>query len=724
MPMLSSLSIRFVINALFGAVLFLLLVTGIFALFSTNQLSDDLTFLRSETESVAENMRQSITVLGDIEQQIGQLSEAQSSLQRLNQLESRLAEGSQASEQIDAGLQELQAVAEKQNESVAAISQVTGQIASNLELVSGPMHSMITSSQLINQRALMALIDFYKLGQGDADAFEAIEEHVQYINRGLASITSALFNVDATDDTRQHLVTMRRMLRPFRGQVRNYSQMEPSFARDRLGRDIIQSLEEIIALADQIQTGSLELANRTAEEANQLAIQTQAAAHAQQEASVESARVLASALELVNSSTEASVTMTSELSATVMELTTSLEVIPRVEQRIEQSVSTMQRAVSGDQIERLGEADSRAEAARRNAEIIPVVLLTLCIIALLASLLAGLLLQRLIVKPLSHFVSGVRRVTQNDLRTSVDQTGAVGELRDVIQSVNELIDSLRQNVMDMTRAGRQITDSAQVMKETSVKTRQALMEQQRSEHAIEESTSSLAEMVQSVADSGSFAADTAKTADESIKLSQQGVAFAKTEMGHLSETVTKANSAILSLKKDSDNIGTVLEVIRSISEQTNLLALNAAIEAARAGDHGRGFAVVADEVRQLAQRTGEATVEIQGLIEQLQNSADRGADAIKSGLSQVDKNVEATQTVATALDSVIESVATISRLNLEIGAVTQTQLEQLQAINQGIISVREQSNQANVAVDANVSASENLNQTASQLEQLVKRFTI
>ncbi|WP_409524427.1 methyl-accepting chemotaxis protein [Nitrincola sp. MINF-07-Sa-05] len=722
--MLSSLSIRFIINALFGAVLFLLLVTGIFALFSTNQLSDDLTFLRSETESVAENMRQSITVLGDIEKQIGQLSEAQSSLQRLSQLESRLAEGSQASEQIDAGLQELQMVAEKQNESVAAISHVTGQIASNLELVSGPMHSMITSSQLINQRALQTLIDFYKLGQGEEGAFESIEENLQYINRGLAAITSALFNVDATDDTRQHLVQMKRLLRPFRSQVRKFSNMEPSFARNTLGREIVQSVEGIIELADKIQTGSLELANRTAEEANQLAIQTQEAAQAQQDASVESARVLASALELVNSSTEASATMTSELSATLMELTASLEVIPRVEQSIDQSVSTMQRAVSGDQIERLGEADSRAEEARRNAEIIPVVLLTLCIIALLASLLAGLFLQRLIVKPLSHFVSGVRRVTQNDLRTSVDQTGAVGELRNVIQSVNELIDSLRQNVMDMTRAGRQITDSAQVMKDTSVKTRQALIQQQHSEQAIEESTSSLAELVQSVADSGSFAADTAKTADESIKQSQQGVAFAKTEMGHLAETVTKANTAILSLKKDSDNIGTVLEVIRSISEQTNLLALNAAIEAARAGDHGRGFAVVADEVRQLAQRTGEATIEIQGLIEQLQNSADRGADAIKSGLSQVDKNVEATQTVAVALDSVIESVATISRLNLEIGAVTQTQLEQLQSINQGIISVREQSNQANVAVDANVSASENLNQTAGQLEVLVKRFSI
>lgn len=718
------LTVRFIINAMFGLMLAILVLIGGFAIFSANQLSDDLTFLQSETASVADSLVQSVDALTQMEGQVQQLSKAQDSLSTLQALQLRLDETEAASGEIDAGLTQLRNVSAQQNESMNDISEVTRHIATNLELVSGPLHAMITASQQINQHSLQTLIDFYKLSQGEPGALESMEENLQQVYRGTSAMTSAMFNVDQSDNTRALLVDLRRDLRPFRGQVREYAGMDNSAERAALGREIVTAIEQMIALSIQIQSGSLELANRTAAEANELAQQTQAATAGQIAASETSAAVLDNALRLINQSNEGTRSVISDLTSSVQQLTLSLQSIPEVERQIETSLNAVQRAVASDQVERMDEAGNRALQAQRNAQTIPIVLLVFILIAFAISLAVGLFLQRLIVKPLANFVSGVRRVTDNDLRTQVTDEGAVGELQAVIGSVNAMIEGLRQNVLDMTQSGKNISESARLMADTSSRTRDALEQQRQGEQAIVEATGTLADRVRQVANSGAEAGEQARAADEVIKQSQQDIENAKREMASLAETVNRSNEVIQSLKQQSDNIGQVINVIQNVSGQTNLLALNAAIEAARAGEHGRGFAVVADEVRQLAQRTSDATIEIRGLIEQIQAGSDMGVESMTEGLAQVARNTQATESVALSLDSVIQQVATISRLNREIGEHTRQQLQELDGIDAGVDSVRRQSEQASEAVQDNVRASENLNRTASTLSDLVKRFSI
>lgn len=718
------LTVRFIINAMFGLMLGILLLIGGFAIFSANQLSDDLTFLQSETASVADSLVQSVDALTQMEGQVQQLSKAQDSLSTLQALQLRLDETEAASGEIDAGLAQLREVSAQQNESMNDISEVTRHIATNLELVSGPLHAMITAAQQINQHSLQTLIDFYKLSQNEPGALESMEENLQQIYRGTSAMTSAMFNVDQSDDTRSLLVDLRRDLRPFRTQVRQFAGMDSSPERTRLGREIVTAVEKMIELSIQIQRGSLELANRTAAEANALAQQTQAATDEQIAASQTSAEVLDNALRLINQSNEGTRSVISDLTSSVEQLTLSLQSIPEVERQIETSLNAVQRAVASDQVERIDEAGNRALQAQKNAQTIPIVLLVFILIAFAISAVVGLYLQRLIVKPLANFVSGVRRVTDNDLRTRVSDEGAMGELKSVIASVNVMIEGLRQNVLDMTQSGQNISESARLMANTSSKTRDALDQQKQGEQAIVDSTGALAEMVRQVANSGAEAGARAREADEVIKQSQQDIENAKREMASLAETVSRSNEVIQSLKQQSDNIGQVISVIQNVSGQTNLLALNAAIEAARAGEHGRGFAVVADEVRQLAQRTSEATVEIRDLIEQIQAGSDQGVESMTEGLAQVARNTQATESVALSLESVIDQVATISRLNLDIGEHTRQQLQQLDSIDAGVENVRRQSEQASEAVQDNVRASENLNRTASTLGDLVKRFSI
>ncbi len=183
----------------------------------------------------------------------------------------------------------------------------------------------------------------------------------------------------------------------------------------------------------------------------------------------------------------------------------------------------------------------------------------------------------------------------------------------------------------------------------------------------------LSSAVEDVAGHAHRAADAAVKADTESRKGLEVVKASQATIDELASEVAVTAELIGSVKTNSLNIGTVLDVIRGIAEQTNLLALNAAIEAARAGEQGRGFAVVADEVRSLASRTQQSTQEIQDMIERLQSGANRAAEAMDHGRQRAEATVQQAREAADSLASIVEVVNSIRRMNVQIADVAEEQ---------------------------------------------------
>ena len=144
------------------------------------------------------------------------------------------------------------------------------------------------------------------------------------------------------------------------------------------------------------------------------------------------------------------------------------------------------------------------------------------------------------------------------------------------------------------------------------------------------------------------------------------------EVSSLTGEVSNASGVLKKLEADSGNIGAVLVLIRDIAEQTNLLALNAAIEAARAGEHGRGFAVVADEVRILAGKTQQATKDIQGIIEELQQHARNAVQMMEGSQNRVALTEAQANKVNEVLSSIVENVSELKSAQTELSSAIQS----------------------------------------------------
>ena len=343
--------------------------------------------------------------------------------------------------------------------------------------------------------------------------------------------------------------------------------------------------------------------------------------------------------------------------------------------------------------------------------------------ALLIGVLAAWVITRQIVSPLKMTLVNAERVADGDLThemvvTRRDELGALQRsMQRMTVNLRELIGGLRDGVQEIAGAAEELSA---VTEQTSAGVNGQRMETDQVATAMSQMTAAVQDVARNAEQASGAAVNASREAGEGNDVVGQAVA----QIERLAGEVDNSMAAMAELKRESEKIGSVLDVIKGVAQQTNLLALNAAIEAARAGEAGRGFAVVADEVRSLAQRAQTSTEEIEQLISGLQSGTVRVADSLESSRALTVSSVELAQRAGAALGSITSSVSAIEAMNHHIAAAAEQQSSATEGINRSVINVRQISEQTAAASDETAASSIRLAQLGAELQTMVGKFKL
>lgn len=344
------------------------------------------------------------------------------------------------------------------------------------------------------------------------------------------------------------------------------------------------------------------------------------------------------------------------------------------------------------------------------------------VIALILSLLIIRGLARALGAEPAVLSTIAQRVASGDIRPIPEVKTAARD--SVLFSLGEMQSSLSRLIGQVHSSSNVISTAAEELSAATEQTRIGVANQRLE---IDQVATAIHEMLATALEVARNSEDAANAALSADMQAQAGGGMAKlaiTQITRLADEVSKSATAMTRLKQESEHIGGVLDVIKSVADQTNLLALNAAIEAARAGDAGRGFAVVADEVRNLAKRTQGATQEIGKLTTGLQQIAEEAAGMMDVCRGLTDETVIQVSNTGNAVAAIAEMIANIQQMVRQIATAGEEQSAVAEEISRSVTSVRDIADQSAIASEQTAASSTGLANLGSALQHQIGRFQV
>ncbi|TWC62999.1 methyl-accepting chemotaxis protein [Pseudomonas sp. SJZ103] len=330
-----------------------------------------------------------------------------------------------------------------------------------------------------------------------------------------------------------------------------------------------------------------------------------------------------------------------------------------------------------------------------------------------------------IVRPLRQMRSIMQEVAKGGgdltIRIHNDRRDEIGE---IASAFNAFLDKLQTLIAEVVGSVHEITESARNSDERAKNTRVGIQKQMLEIGQVVTAVTQMAATTQEIARSANQASDGAHRTDQATSIGNAIVENSKLAVIALAADIDLAVETVKRLADEGENISSILSVVRAVADQTNLLALNAAIEAARAGEQGRGFAVVADEVRSLAQKTQNATGEIQLLILQLQHGSQDAVAAMKRSQEKATDSVNHSEQATQALKCITKAASLITEMNIQIASAIEQQKSVAQEIQQNMINIDKAANATHDETEQTSKASLHLRNLADHQHQLVKIFRV